>query len=416
MSSTPFRCPNCNEPIELTDAIARPIREQLERSLQAEREKHQRALAAREKELAERELAIRAKSEEFEKLVAAEVKQREQRIAAEQARLAAERTELQLKELSQKLADREAQRNELISQILDLKKQQDQFEQEKQAIELEKRRLAEATRAAALREAEEKSKLKEAEHQQLISQMKQRIEELNRRIEQGSQQTQGEAMEINLERDLREVFRFDEIEPIEKGVRGGDILQRVRTGGGADCGSILWESKQTKSFSKAWLDKLKEDKRKVGAAIAILVTQALPANVNGMDQLDGVWVVSPPLAMQLCGALRQGLIDTAAARSAIEGKADKAADVYDYLTGPAFKERVEAIVDSFVAMKDQIDAERRAMEKQWAAREMQLKRLITGTTRMYGEIGGIVGGALPRIEKLELPALPGESFSNEPRP
>ena len=189
-----------------------------------------------------------------------------------------------------------------------------------------------------------------------------------------------------------------------KGEYGGDVLQRVVSAGGQACGTILWESKRTKNWSDGWLVKLREDQRTAKAEIAVIVSQVLPKGVETFDLVDGVWVTHPRAALPVAIILRQTLLEVALARQASEGQQTKTEMVYQYLTGPRFRHRVEAIVEAFSTMQEDLDKERKAIMKQWAKREEQIERVMEATVGMYGDLQGIAGKSLQEIEGLELQA------------
>jgi hypothetical protein len=259
-----------------------------------------------------------------------------------------------------------------------------------------------AVRRKAQQEAEEGLKLKVAEKEQQISSMQRQIEDLKRKAEQGSQQLQGEVLEIALEETLRSKFPFDNIEPVGKGEFGGDVLQRVVNQMGQPCGSMLWESKRTKNWSDTWLPKLRGDQRAAKAEISILISEALPKDIETFGLLDGVWITGPRYAVPLAIALRQSLVEIASNRQAQEGQQSKMELVYEYLTGPRFRHRVEAIVEKFSDMQADLDRERKSMTRLWAKREAQIQGVIESTVGMYGDLQGIAGRALQEIEGLEV--------------
>jgi len=238
--------------------------------------------------------------------------------------------------------------------------------------------------------------------------MQRRIEELKQKAEQGSQQHQGEVMELELENTLRTKFPFDSIEPVAKGEFGGDVVQRVVSPSGLACGSILWESKRTKNWSDAWLAKLRGDQRAVKAEICLLVSQALPKDVESFEQIDGVWIAGPKYALPLAVALRQSLIEVANSKLLQEGQQTKAELVYEYLTGPRFRHRIEAIVEKFSDMQEDLNREKKAMTRLWAKRDAQIQAVIESTVGMYGDLQGIAGRAFEEIEGLEIPLLEGD--------
>jgi hypothetical protein len=259
-----------------------------------------------------------------------------------------------------------------------------------------------AIRDQAKREAEEQLKLRVVEKDTTIASLLKQIEDLKRRAEQGSQQLQGEAQELELEAVLRAKFPLDAIEPVAKGKTGADVLQRIAGGGGA----ILWESKRTKEFSDKWLAKLRADQREAQAEVAILVTQVLPKGVETFELVDGVWVVHPSAAIALAVVLRHSLLEVHGARQASQGQQTKMELVYQYLTGPRFRQRVEAMLESFKAMRQDLEKEEALFKAQWAKRRQQLGIMIDAASGMYGDLQGIAGQSLQKIQDLELPGLP----------
>jgi hypothetical protein len=235
--------------------------------------------------------------------------------------------------------------------------------------------------------------------------MQKQIEELRRKSEQGSQQLQGEVQELELEALLRSKFPHDTIEPVPKGEHGGDVLHRVVGPLGQTCGTILWESKRTKSWSDGWLAKLRDDQRAAKAEIAIIISQVLPKGVEAFDLIEGVWVTHPRTAIPVAMALRQTLLEVGLVRQASEGQQTKMEMVYQYLTGPRFRQRLEAIAEGFSSMREDLEREKRAIQKQWAKRDEQIERVVQAAVGMYGDLQGIAGKTLQEIEALEFPAL-----------
>jgi hypothetical protein len=296
----------------------------------------------------------------------------------------------------------EAQRNELL-----LRQQQRELEDRTKNLELEVARKLDEERSKlqsdARRQAMEEQQLRMADKEKLIADLKTQIESLQQKAEQGSQQSQGEVLELQLEDMLRQSFPLDEILPVPKGVTGADVLQRVHNNLGQTCGTIIWESKRTKTWTQGWLTKLKDDARAQGADLAILVSQALPDTVTNSALVEGVWVTGFTFALPLAAALRNGLLSVAAARRAESGKEEKMEVLYQFITSPQFRRQVEGVLEAFTEMQRDLDTERRAMEKLWKKREAQINRVLNGTSGQYGALQGIVGNAaLPEIKTLEL--------------
>jgi len=416
-------CPNCQTEIRLTESLAAPLLAATKRDFQAQLARKDALIAEREQGLQARELELAESRRSLEAQVAEQV---EAKLLSERAQLTTEITrraqlaaaaeldarardlaELQavLRSRDEKLAEAQAAQAELIRKQRELDDAKREFE-----LTVEKRVQDNLTevRAQAKREAEESLRLRVAEKDQTIASMQQKIEELKQKAEQGSQQMQGEVQELELEALLRAKFPFDTVEPVPKGEFGGDALQRVVSPGGQACGTILWESKRTRNWSDAWLVKLREDQRAAKAEIAVIVSQALPKGIETFDVVEGVWVVSPRAALPVATLLRHSLLQVSLARQASEGQHTKTEMVYQYLTGPRFRHRVEAIVEAFTSMQEDLDKERKAIMKQWAKRDAQIERVMNATVGMYGDLQGIAGKSLQEIEGLELTALAGD--------
>ncbi|NNN05218.1 MAG: DUF2130 domain-containing protein [Elusimicrobia bacterium] len=364
-------------------------------------------LRKREREIDERENALKVETQRT--LDKERLKIREEAIAQ-----ALGERQIELEDLKAQLEERTKKLDTAQQQELALRKQQRELEERERSMNLElERRLDEErvkVREDALAKAAEDHHLRDREKDKQLDDMRKQIEDLKRKAEQGSQQSQGEVQELELEEILRSNFRFDEIEPVAKGVRGADVLQRVCSSSGKSHGSILWESKRTKAWSDGWLQKLKDDQREAKADIGIIVSAILPKGINHIGCVEGVWVTDVPSLVGLGTALRAGISQLAHVQDAMAGKGEKMELIYRYLSGPEFRHRVEAIVEAFVAMKTDLDSEKRAMERTWAKREKQIQRVIHNTSGMYGDLQGLIGSSLSPIPSLEMsPVQPSDS-------
>jgi hypothetical protein len=225
-------------------------------------------------------------------------------------------------------------------------------------------------------------------------------------------ETQGEVLEQDFEAQLRSFFIHDDIQPVPKGIRGADLVQTVRTPIGAECGVLLWEAKNTKAWSHGWIPKLKDDMIEIRASIAILVSVVLPNGISRFGQVDGVWVSDPLCAIPLAAALREQLMAVNRERTASAGKNEKMEALYQYLAGSEFKQKIGGIVEAFSSMQDQLNKERRAMERIWKQREKEIERVVKNTVGLYGDMQGIIGGQIPTIPALELDHEPPRRLSN----
>jgi hypothetical protein len=265
--------------------------------------------------------------------------------------------------------------------------------------------------ATVVRRVEHQYQLHIADKEKALQDARKVNEELTRKLQQGSQQSQGEVLERTLEVSLKNAFPTDQLAPVPKGVNGADVIHKVISRAGDVCGTIVWEFKRTKSWSTSWVQKLKDNQRSVKAELAVIVSEALPpscrhfASLSGVwvTTLEGVWVTSPQCAVILAHALRQNLADVALLRAKMvaEGKDKKLELLHRYLTGAEFKQRVEVTVETLREMQSDLQDERRATERRWAKREKQLHRITGSTAGMYGELQGVLGSSMALIPSLE---------------
>ena len=381
-------CPKCGEAIRMTQALRADIESSLKREFE-------RTLNTRERQL---QKAFEEQIEEARRTAEqAAVRKAERKLASEMADL-----KEQLKEQTGAMdAARQVER--------DLRKRQRELEHQKSDLELTVARTIDAERARVAAEihqrVSEEHRLKDAEKDRQLTDLRRQIDDLRRKAESGSQQLQGEAGEGELESILRERFPLDEVGAVAQGVRGADIHQIVTDARGSRCGSLLWECKNTKHWSDAWIPKLKDDQRACRADVAVLVTAALPKGCSRFTIIDGVIVTEFACAGAVAALMRAQLLQLAQARAAANTKEEKLELLYRYLSGVEFRQRVEAVVDAFANMRRDLDQERRAAERQWARRSKQIDAVTFTVSGMYGDLEGLV--SLPPIHLLELPS--GES-------
>ena len=419
MEEPTIKCPSCGTAIKLTESLAGPLientRRDFEEKLRSKDKDIQQKLLALKKEQDEVVAArndldaeiLKAVATEKEKIVIEE-KEKAKKLAA----MDLKRAEDEKQSLEEVLREREAQLQKAHTKELELTRKQRAFYEEKRQLELtiEKRvsEQSEALRVKFQAEADASLDLKLREKETTISALNKKIDDLKKRAEQGSQQTQGEVLELALEERLNAKFVYDEIIPVPKGVHGGDVIQRVRSPSGLICGSIHWETKRTKAWSGSWIAKLKEDQRRAGAEVAVIMSSALPVEVQRFNQVEGVWITDFESALSLAEALRVQLITLANAKVVQEGQGTKMELIYEYLTGPKFKHRVEAIVEKFEDMRSDLDKERKVMQRSWSKRETQIQGVISSTIGMWGDLEGIAGKSMPEIDGFEIQLLPEE--------
>lgn len=365
---TNFKCPHCNKEVELTEALRHEIEEQVRLDLA---KKHTQELQ-QAKEQGSKEL-------QTELLFLKEEK---------------EKTDKQLEE---------ARKMEL-----SLRKEKNEIEEEKRSFEIDKQRQIDKERGnirqKTLEEAYQTFHLKEKEKDLMIEALKKSLEEAQRKAQQGSQQTQGEALETTLEGFIKQTFPNDQMKEVKKGAKGGDVIQEVWNSRGEYCGKILWEAKNTPNWTNAWIAKLKNDQRSINADTSILVSETLPKEIKekGVGFQEGVWVTNRVCAMSLAMGLRAAIIQLHGARKSAEGKNEKMEILWNYFNGVEFLHRMEAILTAFNAQQTEMEKERNFFNQKWARQEKSLRLVFDNTHGLYGDLEGITQTELPKIKTLEL--------------
>lgn len=369
--STQIKCPHCNKLFQPNEAFKHELEEKL--LIQAEA-KHQEELKKLKQEAQEN--------------IDKELKDKEEQI--------------------ERLKDRAKQAE---GEELKIRKEKLQLQEDKEKFEVEKQRQLDEERAKIIKQAidsnEEKNKLKIAEYDKKLKDMSQDLKRAQAKGEQGSQQLQGEVLELDLEQALVVACPDDQIIPVGKGVKGGDIIQKVRGKSGRVAGLILWETKRAK-WSPAWLAKLREDARKEGATMAVLVSTNLPADVDNFKLEKGVIICKHHYALPLAGVLRRSILQIAVAKQTAESKDENLEMLYQYIQSEAFRHSFESFAEGVVQMQENLESEKRSIERVWKKREIQIKKTLINISRMYGELQGTMGDALPDIKTLSLPGESGE--------
>src|ERR1700674_2404227 len=392
-----IKCPNCGEKIPISEAIYHQIADQTRAQFKSEFLEQQKKLAAKERELADKEKTI-------DQTVKEQVESARIKVLKEAEANARQTVAVEIEDLKRRAIEKDQQLEQAQKAELEVRTQKRSVEEREKNLELETARKVDEERRKIQEETEKRLqdayRLRDAEKDKKIQDATRVNDELRRKLEQGSQQTQGEVLELELEQLIANAFPSDRIEPVPKGVSGADALQRVINSSGHSCGSIVWESKRTKSWSDGWIVKLKDDQRSVRADIAILVSEALPKDCKNFQQINGVWVSSPQCALPLAMALRSQLVEVEMAKLSAVGKNEKMEVMYRYVSGSEFKQRVEAIVEAFVDMQNDLQEERRSAERRWAKRDKQIQKVISNTGGMYGDLQGLIGSSLQSIPLL----------------
>lgn len=382
-----IQCTHCGRDVELSEALTKDIEKTV---LEAEHQKHVAEQANLKTEL----------SEMFSKQL------EEERLKAQESATA--KTSLKLKQLEEENAEDKKENKELRDQLTALVQELRESKKAMANAELEmQKRVAEEEakiREDATKVAEEKQRLNLAAKDKQLQDAMKVNEELQRKLQQGSQQMQGEIMELNFENALADAFRDDDIEPVAKGIKGGDIKHTVKSPRGTVCGVMLWELKRTKNWVDGWIPKLKEDLRNEKANIPIIITEVMPkAIADDIGQLNGVWICKPASAIILGTLLRKSLLDVGRQKAVTENRESNAEALYNFVTSHEFVQQIEAMVETYTEMITDITKEKAAFDRIWAKRENQAKKLLGSTANIVGSMQGQLGtGAMPRIKGLDL--------------
>ena len=402
-------CPKCGATIDVSELLYSQVEEELRKSfdnrLAAEQKKFAEKSSVLEKDRLALEEQRRTLQDEIQNRLKTEIQAERPKLEAQIRKSVEEETSEQYKSMQAELTRKSEQVKELNkakSEIERLKREKDEM---KESILADTQKTLNETlkeeKCKIQKTVEERVELKLSEKDNLIDQLKKQLQEAQRKVEQGSMQLQGEVQELAIEEWLRSSFPLDTIGEIKKGARGADCLHIVNTRSRQNCGSVYYESKRTKDFQPSWIEKFKKDLRAKGANIGVIVTEAMPRDMDRMGLMDGIWICSFEEFKGLCAVLRESIIQISNAAVAQDNKGDKMIMLYDYLTSNEFKMQIEAIVEGFAQMQTDLNAEKRAMESSWKKREKQIEKVLLSTNHMYSSIKGIAGSAIPSVPQLE---------------
>jgi hypothetical protein len=418
--STQIKCPNCGTSIDVQDILAHQLEEEIKQKYQLQLADEKRKVDLEQEKLSkakeEFEQTRKQEAELFQERIESKLKDERKTIEEKLKKKLAEEQSDQFQALQKELNEKSEQIKELNRTKAEIEKLKRENAEVKESVEAEsQKKLNEiliSEKDKIRRAEEEKNELRFKELQKQLEDQRKLTEEMKRKQDQGSMQLQGEVQELAIEEWLSVQFPLDTIEEIKKGARGGDCIQIVNTRSRQNCGKIYYESKRTKDFQSNWIEKFKTDMREKNADIGVLVTEAMPSDLDRMGIKDGIWVCSYEEFKGLCAVLRESIIQLSLVASAQENKGDKMHMLYDFLTSNTFRMQVEAIVEGFSSMKEALESEKRAMQRIWKEREKQIEKVITNTIDMYGSIKGIAGNAIQSVKALELPSLPEDQASN----
>ena len=400
------KCGNCGAEVDVNLALKTELELEMKQKMAAARRDFDKEIETKRAEYKAHLDALNAKEKEFDAKFAAALNAKKTELENEiKAKLEGENLNI-VNALKTELEAKSKQINELNLKTLEiekLKREKSEFESAlmaKTEAELSKRLSEEKERLGKALAEQNELKFKQKDEQ--LEALKKQLNEAQRRIEQGSEQLQGETQELAIEAWLREKFVFDVIDEVKKGANGADVMQIVNTREAQNCGKIYYESKRTKNFSNEWIEKFKADMRASGADVGVLVSEARPKELERMGLVEGVWVCNYEEFKALCFVLRQGVVELNFTRNSAQNRSNKMEMLYSYLVSNEFKMRIEAIVEGFSAMSEELEREKNAMKRIWKSREKQIEKVRDNAIEMFGSIKGIAGNAIGEIRTLEL--------------
>ncbi|WP_172200141.1 DUF2130 domain-containing protein [Campylobacter sp. RM16188] len=407
------KCPNCGFDVDVNSAFKSQVEQEFNQKLAAEKKNFEKEVEAKREQykthleqLNAKQKELEAKQAEFDARVAEALKLRQSELEA-QIKIKFENENLAaVNALKAELEAKSKQVSELnlkTVEIEKLKREKDELEASiKAKSELEFSAKLQAEKERLQKEILSANELKFRQKDEQMEALKKQLSEAQRRIEQGSQQLQGEVQELAIEEWLRAKFPLDTIEEVKKGANGADCMQIVNTREVQNCGKIYYESKRTKNFSNEWIEKFRSDMRSSGADVGVLVSEARPKDMERLGLVDGVWVCSYEEFKALSFVLRNSVIELNFAKSSVQNKTGKIELLYSYLTSNEFKMRIEAIVEGFTSMQEDLIKEQNAMKRIWKSREKQIEKVRDNAIEMFGSIKGIAGNSIGEIKTLEL--------------
>jgi hypothetical protein len=402
-------CPHCEQPFPLHEGLSHHLIDKYEQEYDEMLSKEKIALEERVSQDLKRKIAKVHESElatlksELEETKQAEKTFKKQsevasKKAAEQVRLEAS---FELKLLQDEMTVKDKRLTKFRNEELLLRKEKKLVEQQKAELSLDVERKLDIERTLMKKKSSEEFSLREAELKKKISDAQKANEELTRKLEQGSQQLQGEVLELELESLLGQSYPFDDIEPVKKGIRGADVIQHVKLRSGAICGTIVWETKRAENWSNNWIPKLKEDMQRESGDISVLVSTVFPANVDEVIiQYEGVWLVRPDVVSGISAALRTVLIESQRQKSVSVGKNEQMEALFDYVTSNQFAQRIRAVVENYELMRIDLEKEKAAMQRIWKKREMQIGRISDQMLSVCGELQGVSSYSMPMLDNI----------------
>jgi len=406
MNSNFINCPECGSKISVEKVFAHQVEDSIRKDYENKLKNQKSKYNKKELALKEREKSLMENEEKIQKEIQDQVAKESQKIESSLRTKIESEISIEMKAKNDELEEKRLElTNAKKRELMLLKKEQD-LKSEKDSIELEAaRKIAEERElliANAKKQFLEEHELKDLEKNNIIEEQKRQLNQMKIKLEQGSMQLQGEVQEVSLERSLKTSFPIDDIKAIKPGTEGADVIQTIINSSLQPAGKILWESKNTKTWSGDWIQKLRDDQIDISADIAVLVTKTMPKNIDDFGQIDGVWIIKRNLVLPVACLLRSGLMQITLTRNSANGLEERMQVLHQFLTGSEFKQRMEAIIQTFIGMQNELESEKRSFKRIWSRRQKSIERVLDNTSELWGEFQSLLGEKLGTIETLEL--------------
>lgn len=402
-------CPNCGSSLNVDELLVSQFRDSIKADLQEELEEREAELQNQKEELEELSAMFENEKLEIEKRIQDQVRmhiQTKEKMIKKEIRLQIEEEQsIQVQELEDELIRKSNQLKSMNRTKAELTKLRLDFEEQEAIIVLRKEQelneRLENAKEFIRASVEQENLLKLREKEKLIDDLKGKLNEAKRKIDQGSMQIQGEVQELEIQNVLQQAYPYDEITQNKKGQNGADILQTVKTHKGVEIGSIYYESKRTQAYSERWIPKFKLDNLSTKADILVLVTQVLPKGIEKYGVIDDVWVCDINYVKELSLVLRYGLLKVYSVVQHQHKSKDKSELLYRYITSREFQNIFESIITGFKNIQDSHTAEQLKLKRMWLQREKQLNQILSNLIEHYSSLQDITENSITEIKLLE---------------
>jgi len=352
-------CPTCDQPVTPQKFEEIQARER-ERAAIVEHELEDRFARA----MAEGEAARKAEIESIRKEAAAAVEQANHDAAVREASIREEAAKSIRAEITPKLAELEESKRLAEQRVKEVTENQDKrLQEQREALE------------SAHKEALNAEKANAFSHNQKLEE---KVEQLQRQLQEKTAHELGEGAEINLFEELKRAFPHNQIARVGKGVSGADIIHRIMMNRRA-CGTIIYDSKNRARWADEYAAKLRRDQLAENAEHAIPCTAAFPKKARQIYVQDGVILLNPARVIAMVSILRGLMVQAQVLRLSNEERSEKTARVYALITSERatkFFQQHEAFTDKMLEIEVK---ETRAHQITWKNRG----ELIKGQQKLF---------------------------------